>query len=74
MARVASPHTGKSFRVLLNGSDVTGSLTVPNTGAYQTWRTVTRSRIYLAAGAHRLRSVAITNGFNLNWLSLQASP
>jgi alpha-N-arabinofuranosidase len=73
-ARVASPYTGKSFRVLLNGSDVTGSLSVPNTGGYQTWRTVTRSRIYLASGAHRLRSVAITNGFNLNWLSLHKSP
>ncbi len=73
-ARVASPHTGKSFRVLVNGSDVTGSIDVPNTGAHQNWRTVTRNRIYLAAGPQRLRTFAITNSFNLNWLSLTKSP
>ncbi len=73
-ARVASPHSGKSFRVLVNGSDVTGSIDVPNTGAHQNWRTVTRNRIYLAAGIHRLRTFAITNSFNLNWLSLAKSP
>ena len=72
-ARVASPHTGKTFRVLLNGNDLTGSITVPNTGAYTSWQTVTRTRLYLPAGTHRLRFVAVTNGFNLNWLSLQTT-
>jgi hypothetical protein len=60
--------------VLVNGSDVTGSVGVPNTGAHQNWQTVTRSRISLAAGTHRLRVVAITGRFNLNWLSLSKSP
>lgn len=72
-ARVASPYAGKSFRVLVNGIDFTGPLSVPNTGSWQKWQTVTRSKIYLAAGSHRLRSLAITNGFNLNWISLQRS-
>jgi hypothetical protein len=72
-ARVASPYSGKAFRILVDGSDVTGSIAVPNTGAYQNWQTATRSRIYLAAGTRRLRSVAVTNGFNLNWLSLARS-
>jgi alpha-N-arabinofuranosidase len=72
--RVASPHTGKSFRMLANGVDVTGAVSVPNTGAHQNWQTVTRPRIYLAAGTHRLRLVAITNSFNLNWISLTKSP
>jgi hypothetical protein len=53
---------------------VTGSMAVPNTGGYQAWRTVLRSGIYLASGSHRLRCVAITSGFNLNWLSVQKSP
>jgi hypothetical protein len=73
-ARVASPYTGKAFRMLLNDSDVTGSIAVPNTGAYQAWQTVARSRIYLAGGTHRLRFVAITNGFNLNWMAIATSP
>ena len=72
-ARVASPETGRSFRVLVDGSDVTGGMTVPNTGAWQAWQTVTRARIYLDAGAHRLRCLAVTAGFNVNWLSLQES-
>jgi alpha-N-arabinofuranosidase len=73
-ARVASPHTGKAFRVMLNGNDVSGSVSVPTTGAHQSWQTVTRARIALAAGTHRLRMVAITGSFNLNWLSLTKSP
>jgi hypothetical protein len=73
-ARVASPNTGKTFRILIEGTDVTGSLTVPNTGSYQKWQTVTRPRIHLAAGPRRLRAVAITGGFNLNWMSLTVSP
>ena len=72
-ARVASPNSGRTFRVLVNGSDVSGTLTVPNTGGHQAWQTVTRPRIYLAAGTHRLRSVAIDAGFNLNWMSFVAS-
>ena len=48
-------------------------MNVPNTGGYQTWQTVTRSRIYLAAGTHRLRSVAIDAAFNLNWMSFVTS-
>lgn len=70
-ARVASPHSGKAFRVLVNGTDVTGSVSVPNTGGWQTWQTLTRANVPLAAGTHRLRLLAITNGFNVNWISLQ---
>ena len=72
-ARVASAYSGKRFRILVNGSDVSGILSVPNTGGYQIWQTVTRSRIYLAAGTHRLRSVVGDSGFNLNWVSFVAS-
>ncbi|HXW04960.1 MAG TPA: carbohydrate-binding protein [Vicinamibacterales bacterium] len=72
-ARVASPYTGKSFRILVDGIDVTGDMTVPNTGGYQRWQTVTRSRVPLAAGTHRLRYAATTNGFNVNWFAVEAS-
>ena len=73
-ARVASPHTGKTYNLLVAGGDITGAVSVPNTGGYQKWQTVTRPRVYLPAGMHKLRFSSSTGGFNLNWLSLQRSP
>src|SRR4029453_3388612 len=70
--RLASRYTGKSFAVLLNGTDLTGKVTVPYTGGWQTWATVTRRGVYLPAGTHRLRFVARSDGFNLNWFSFAA--
>jgi alpha-N-arabinofuranosidase len=72
-ARVASPQTGSMFRILVDGVDVTGALAVPNTGSYQKWQTVTRARLPLASGTHKVRFVAVTSGFNLNWLTFTPS-
>lgn len=72
-ARVASSQGGKAFRLLVNGADVSGAVTLPRTGAWQNWQTVIRPNVYLSAGTHRARMVAITDGFNLNWLSFTAS-
>jgi alpha-L-arabinofuranosidase len=72
-ARVASRYSGKSFSILWNGTDVTGIVSVPNTGGWQNWETVTRRNIYLPAGTHTARVVARTNAFNLNWLTFTAA-
>jgi alpha-L-arabinofuranosidase len=72
--RVASPNTGRALQVLLNGSDATGVVTVPTTGGHQTWQTITVARVSLAAGLHRLRYLALSSGFNVNWISLTAVP
>ena len=68
-ARVASRYSGKSFSMLWNGTDVTGIVSVPNTGGWQNWETVTRRNIYLPAGTHTATVLARTNAFNLNWLT-----
>jgi hypothetical protein len=73
-ARIASPHSGKSFAVLVSNVNVTGNISVPNTGGHQSWRTVTHTRVYLPAGGHRLRVATSTGQFNLNWISLAPSP
>jgi alpha-N-arabinofuranosidase len=73
-ARIATINTGRSFRLLVNGVDVTGTVTVPTTGSYQKWQTVTRTNVSLPAGTHRLRFTTGTGGFNLNWLSLKTTP
>jgi carbohydrate binding protein with CBM35 domain/carbohydrate binding protein with CBM6 domain len=55
--------------------NVTGPLSVPNTGGYQTWTTISKSGLNLAAGPHVLRVVfdsAVTGGTaagNFNFFS-----
>jgi subtilisin family serine protease len=73
-ARVAAAAVGGgTFHLEVDGVNVTGALTVPNTGGWQNWQTITRSGIALTAGPHRLRVVVDTVGTsgylgNLNYL------
>src|SRR5262249_55577378 len=70
-ARVASPESSAAFRLLVDGVDVSGRVDVPNTGDWQVWATVPAGTVHLGAGLHRLRFLADTDGFNVNWISLQ---
>ena len=69
--RVASPGSSAAFRLLIDGVDVSGTVGVPNTGDWQRWATVSAGSVHLGAGLHRLRVLADTDGFNVNWISLQ---
>ncbi len=62
--RLASTGSNAKFHVAIDGSDVTGPLTVPNTGGYQTWKTLTRSGVNLPAGDHVLRIAMDAAGSN----------
>ena len=59
--RVACPGPGGRFHLEMNGTNVTGPLTVPNTGSWQIWRTVTAS-VSLTAGRHVARLVFDARG------------
>jgi len=48
----------------VNGVNKTGPLTVPNTGGWQTWTTVQKTSISLAAGPQTWRLVMDSNGSN----------
>src|SRR5439155_11065952 len=61
-ARVASPGSGGTFHVEVDGADATGPIAVPNTNGWQSWVTISRSGMSLTAGAHVLRVVIDTNG------------
>ena len=61
-ARVASKFAGGVFHVEADGGDVTGSLSVPRTGSWQKYKTVTRRGIALNAGVHLLRLAMDVNG------------
>jgi len=69
-ARVASPGTGGTFHVEVDGVDATGPLTVPNTGGWQSWQTISSAMIPLTAGPHVLRIVFDTNGATGYWGNL----
>jgi hypothetical protein len=54
--------------------NVSGPMTVPNTGGWQTWQTVARTGIPLTAGPHLMRVVfdtAPSNGFVGNFNSVR---
>ncbi|HXH05031.1 MAG TPA: carbohydrate-binding protein, partial [Vicinamibacterales bacterium] len=70
--RVACGGQGGTFHLEINGVDVTGPLTIPNTGGWQTWATVTKTGMSLPAGQQRWRLVFDSAGSagvgNLNFV------
>jgi hypothetical protein len=72
--RVTSLGAGGRFHIEVNGVDKTGPLTVPDTGGWQSWRTVSKTGVSLSAGVQVLRLVLDTNGAtgmtgNFNWIA-----
>ncbi|MFF2483325.1 beta-1,3-glucanase family protein [Paenibacillus sp. NPDC058071] len=68
--RVASPNGGGQIQ-LKNGAAVLTTTTVPATGGWQSWKTVTGT-LNLSAGNQTLTLFAASGGFNLNWLQFTA--
>ncbi len=76
--RLASTGSNGKFHAEIDGTNVTGSLTVPNTGGYQTWQTLTKTGLPLSAGVHVLRismDANSTNGSvgNFNYMTIAPS-
>lgn len=69
---VASSGQGGTFHLEMNGANVTGSLTVANSGGWQTWQTITASAT-LVAGRQVARLIADSNGASAvgNFLSIR---
>ena len=75
--RVASSGQGGTFHLEMNGINVTGSMTVPNTGGWQNWQTLTTT-ISLVAGTQTARLVMDTAGSsavgNFDWMQFTSTP
>jgi hypothetical protein len=71
-ARVAAIATGKSFRIEMDGASI-GTFTVPNTGNWQAWQTVTVNNVSLSAGTKIMRFFATSGDFNLNNITFSSS-
>jgi len=72
--RVASPYgiTDALHIDNASGTNLSGSVAVPNTGGYQTWTTVTAS-VTLAAGQQTLTVDQDSNGWNLHYISFAST-
>ena len=53
---VASSGPGGTFHLEANGTDLTGAMTIPNTGGWQNWQAIAKT-ITLAAGPQSMRLV-----------------
>jgi hypothetical protein len=76
-ARVAVPGAGGTFHIESNGVDRTAPMTIPNTGGWQTWVTISATA-NLPAGQQVLRLVQDANGSgglfgNINWLEVASA-
>jgi hypothetical protein len=74
-ARVAANGQGGTFHVEVDGENITGPLTIPNTAGWQNWTTVAKS-VSLPAGRRTLRVVFDSAGptgvmGNLNSIRVQ---
>src|SRR5262245_65507065 len=56
-ARVASNGSGGTFHVEIDGVNVTGSMTVVDTGGWQNWRTISAPTFTMTSGQHVLTLV-----------------
>lgn len=71
--RVAAPNHGASLHLEIDGSNASGPLGIPDTSAWQSWRSVTTAPVWLSAGPHLLQVMAETEGFNLDYVDVTPS-
>lgn len=64
--RLASAMDGGSFHFTLDGAVLTPTTTVPNSGGWQTWQTVTIPGLAVGAGPHFLKLVVDSGPFNVD--------
>lgn len=70
--RVASSGTGGTVHFAVDGSNVTGSIVLPDTGGWSIWNTVTKTGVALPAGTHVVKLFVDANGSggtaaDINW-------
>jgi Tol biopolymer transport system component len=72
-ARVAAAAAGGRLHVEMDGVNVSGSVTVPNTGGWQTWQTVSVTTTSIGSGQKVMRLYVDAGGFNINYLNFSTS-
>jgi hypothetical protein len=72
-ARVASILAGQTFIITMDGVNISGTMTAPNTGGYQTWQTISVTTPMLTSGLHKMRVIETTGGYNFNYFTFLIS-
>src|SRR5712664_3847845 len=72
--RVSSAFSTSAFHAEIDGQNVTGTVSVPNTGNWNTFQWVGKTGVSLAAGQHLLKVVADQQYFNLNSIMTVVTP
>jgi hypothetical protein len=67
--RVASVSGGTLSLDLNAGATQLGAVSIPATGGWQTWTTVSNT-VNITAGTYNLGVYAVTGGWNLNWVKI----
>ena len=68
--RVASAAGGGTLHIEFDGVDVTGPISVPDTGAWQSWRTVRAEDVMLGGGVRTMRLSIDSGEFNVNKITI----
>jgi hypothetical protein len=68
--RYASNQLGGKLIINLDGNIISAApyVTIPVTGGWQTWQTLTLPNIPLSAGTHTMQVQFLSGGFNLNYM------
>lgn len=71
--RVATTNGNSSFALREASTDATlDTVTLPNTGGWQTWVDVTRT-VNLTQGVHTFKIYSTAGNFNINWFKVEAA-
>ena len=70
--RVASPSGGQLSLDINAGAQILGTRTIPATGGWQTWTTVSHT-VTIPAGTHSFGIFASTGGWNINWFRITSN-
>ena len=69
--RVATPHAGQRLQLQCQGKNLTGSVTIPSTGAFTTWNNVIVEGLSLDAGSQVLTLLFETGNVDINYFKLE---
>ncbi|WP_346856216.1 carbohydrate-binding protein [uncultured Draconibacterium sp.] len=68
--RHTSGYSGSKFHIEINGVDVTGTRSLPGTGAWQNWNTASFENILVPGGKIKIKYVNDQGGSNLSYFKL----